>query len=166
MAKAAILYRMASGVPGDISRKQSTLVDSHPLDRVLANAFPGYGLPGKLVAGFFTPIVAGDTAASVFGFLVRPYPTTGLDGAGLLPNANIGLASIMRNGYMTVKNNAGTPATGGAVYVRVATPAAGKPIGGIEAAADGANTVVVPRTYFTCPADAAGNVEIEYLVGQ
>lgn len=157
---------MPSGIPGDISRKAESLVDSRPLDRNVANQFPSYGVPGKLVAGIFTPIVAGDTAASVYGFLVRPYPTTGRDGAGLLPNANIGFGSVMRNGYMTVKNNAGTPAPMGPVYMRVAAAAAGKPIGGIEAVADGVNTVLLPRTYFTCAADAAGNVEIEYLVGQ
>lgn len=157
---------MPSGVPGDISRKQTTDVDSHPLDRVTANQFASYGVPGKLVAGFFTPIVVGDTAASIFGFLVRPYPTTSRDGLGNLPNANIGFGSIMRRGYMTVKNNAGTPATNGVVYMRVATPGTGKPVGGIEAVADGANTVVIPRTYFTSPADADGNVEIEYNIGQ
>lgn len=166
MATNAYLYRMPSGVPGDISRKQTTDVDSHPLDRVTANAFAGYGLPGKLVAGFFTPIVAGDTAASIFGFLVRPYPTTGRDGLGNLPNANIGVGSIMRRGYMTVLCNAGTPTYNSPVYMRVATPATGKPIGGLEAAADGANTVLIPRTYFTSPADAVGNVEIEYNIGQ
>lgn len=160
------LYRMPSGIPGDVSRKNESLVDARALDRDVNRQFPGYGLPGKLVAGIFTPIVAGDTAASVYGFLCRPFPTTSRDAAALLPNSAIGLGSIMRNGYMTVKCNAGTPAPMGAVYMRVAAGTTAKPIGGLEAAADSTNTVVLPRTYFTCAADASGNVEIEYLVGQ
>ena len=59
---------------------------------------------------------------------------------------------------------AGTPAIGGAVYVRVATPAAGKPIGGIEAAADGANTIAVTGATFMNAGDANGNVEIAYNI--
>lgn len=160
------LYRMPSGIPGDVSRKLESLVDSRALDRDVTRQFPGYGVPGKLVAGVFTPIVAGDTAANIYGFLTRPFPTMGRDAASLLPNANLGFHGIMRNGYMTVRVNAGVPAAMGPVYMRVATPTTGKPIGGLEAAADGANTVVIPRCYFTSAADAAGNVEIEYLVGQ
>lgn len=161
-----ILYRMPSGIPGDVSRKNESLVDSRVLDRDVNRQFPGFGLPGKLVAGIFTPIVAGDTAASVYGFLTRPFPTMGRDGPSSLPNPNLGLHGIMRNGYMTVKCNAGTAAPMGPVYMRVAAGTTQKPIGGLEAAADGANTVLLPRTYFTHAADAAGNVEIEYLVGQ
>ena len=160
----AYLKRMPSGIPGDVSRKQTTDVDSIPAD--LTVQFPGYGLPGKLLAGLFSPIVAGDTAASVFGFLVRPYPVTSPDAAGLTVSLG-GVKSVMRRGYMTVKNNNGTPARGGAVYVRVAAGTTLKPIGGLEAVVDAtpANTLVIPRTYFTGPADANGNVEIEYLIG-
>lgn len=135
----AILYRMASGIPGDITRMQSSIVESVALD--LSNAFPGYGLPGKIVSGKFTPIVANDLASSVFGFLARPFPTSGTDAAGLLPNANTGFGSILRSGYMAVKNNAGTPAFNGQVYVRVANPSGAKVIGGVEALAEFATPV-------------------------
>lgn len=157
----AILKRMASGIPGDISRRNNLVVEPVQLDP--AKQFSAYGLPGKFVSGKFQPIEAGDTAAAIVGFNVRVYPTqtANADGTGV-NNSKIGDA--MRMGFMTVKNNAGTPAFDGTVYVRVAAAAAGKPIGGIEAVADGANTVVIADCKFKGDADAAGNVEIEYKI--
>lgn len=158
----AILYRMASGIPGDITRSQSTTVVSAPGNPALP--FPAYGLPGKIAAGKFVPFAGGETAADLYGFLARPYPATGADAAGLLPAIG-GVPSIVRTGFLTVKNNAGVPLLRGAVYIRVANPTLpAKPLGGIEAVADGANTIVIPRCEFTGPADAAGNVEIEYQI--
>jgi hypothetical protein len=56
-------------------------------------------------------------------------------------------------------------AKGGTVYVRVAAAAAGKPLGGFEAAADGTNTIALPaNTYFTGPADAYGITEIAFNI--
>ncbi|USE78845.1 hypothetical protein NDR89_19595 [Cupriavidus gilardii] len=161
----AILYRMPSGIPGDISRQSQATVEPQIFDPALP--FPGYGLFGKLVAGKFVPIASGDTAAVVYGLLVRPYPTTG--GAGSEPVGTAtpptkGVCDVLRRGYMTVKNNAGSPTNGGQVYVRVAAAAAGKPIGGIEAAADGTNTIAVTGAIFTNAGDANGNVEIAFNI--
>ena len=64
---------------------------------------------------------------------------------------------------MTVLLRAGAAALNGQVYVRVAAAAAGKPIGGIEAAADSANTIAV-NARFMSAADATGNVEIAYNI--
>lgn len=155
----AYLRRMPSGIPGDVTRKGVSIIEPVPLDP--ANRFSGFGLPGKISAGKFVPIAAADTASVIDGFLVRPYPTqtVNADGTGA-PISPVG--DRLELGYISVKNNAGTPVKNGAVYVRVATPAAGKPIGGIEAVADGANTVVIPRCVFMDAGDAAGNVEIRY----
>ncbi|WP_011298544.1 structural cement protein Gp24 [Cupriavidus necator] len=161
----AILYRMASGIPGDISRQSQATVEPQLLNSSLP--FPGYGLFGKIAAGKFVPITGGDAAAAVYGLLVRPYPTTGGAGSEPLGTATpptTGVADVMRRGYMTVKNNAGTPAIGGQVYVRVAAAAAGKPIGGIEAAADSTNTIAVTGATFMNAGDANGNVEIAYNI--
>lgn len=127
----ALLFRMASGIPGDISRRQFSIVDSQ-LPNV-SKPFSAYGRPGKMVAGKFEPIENGDTAANVEGFLVRPYPTqtANADGAGI----SIGkIVDRMLQGYMTVHNYAGTPAIDGQVYMRVAGADADHPIGAIEAA--------------------------------
>lgn len=161
----AILYRMASGIPGDISRQSQATVEPQIFDPALP--FPGYGLFGKLAAGKFVPVASGDTAAVIYGLLVRPYPTTGGSGSEPLGTATPptkGVCDVLRRGYMTVKNNAGTPALGGTVYVRVAAAAAGKPIGGIEAAADGTNTVAVTGAIFMNGGDANGNVEIAFNI--
>ncbi len=128
----AILYRMPSGIPGDVSRLQSATIESVPLNASLP--FSAYGLPGKLASGKFVPIAGDEVAADIYGFLVRTYPTQtpNADGSGVAG----GIGSIMRRGFMTVKLNSGTAALGGKVYVRVDNESSGKPIGGIEAAAE------------------------------
>ncbi|WP_079218923.1 structural cement protein Gp24 [Herbaspirillum robiniae] len=161
----AYLYRMPSGIPGDVSRPSQSTIEPGVFNS--AAAFAGYGLFGKIVSGKFVPIGASDVAAAVYGLLVRPYPTTGgagNDPVGTSTPPTSGMADIMRRGYMTVKNNAGTPVKGGQVYVRVAAAAAGKPIGGIEAAADSTNTIAITGATFMDAGDAAGNVEIAFNI--
>lgn len=155
----ALLYRMASGIPGDISRRGQCTVEAAVADA--ANLFASYGVPGKMVNGKFGPIQVGDAATVISGFIARPFPiqTTNADGSGVSSSK---ILDRMRRGYMTVKCNAGTPTVEGTVYVRVATPSGAKVIGGIEAAADGANTVIAPNCVFMDAGDAAGNVEIRF----
>lgn len=133
----AFVTRMPQGVPGDISRQSQATVESQILDAV--NAFPGYGLPGKLISGKFGPLTGGETPSQIYGFLVRAFPTQGANASDALGTSipkTSGIAGAFRRGYMTVKNNSGTPAIGNPVYTRVAAAAGGKPIGGIEAAAE------------------------------
>lgn len=157
----ALLYRMPSGVPGDVSRRAQSTVEQVTLDP--AKPFPAYGLPGKIVAGKFVPLEAADTADLIYGFLVRPYPTqtANADGSGVSSGP---MGDCLRRGFMTVYNRAGAPAINGVVYTRIATPAGVKIIGGIEAAADGANTVVVAKAAFKDAGDASGNVELEFNI--
>jgi hypothetical protein len=157
----AIMFRMPSGVPGDISRRSQSVVEQVFLDP--AKPFPGYGLPGKIVSGKFVPLEAGDAATVIYGFLVRPFPiqTANADGSGV----SLGkVGDCLRRGWMTVKSNAGTPAFNGVVYARVATPSGAKVIGGVEAVADSTNTVIVARSTFKDAGDASGNVELEFNV--
>jgi hypothetical protein len=163
----AFLYRMGSGIPGDITRQSIATVEPVPKDP--ATPFAGFGLFGKISGtGKFVPVGAGDVAASIYGLFVRPFPTQGAnasDPLGTSVPSTLGIADVLRRGYANVVvNGAAAPAMGGTVYIRVATPAAGKPIGGIEAAADGANTIVVPTASFMSAADANGNVEIAYNI--
>lgn len=133
----AFLYRMPSGIPGDISRQSAGTVDTGFYDSNYT--FTAYGLPAKLVSGKLRPLTTGDTFANVTGFLVRPYPTTGANASDPLGTAvppTSGVANLLKRGYMTVLNNSGSPAKGGQVYVRVANASSGKPLGGIEAAAE------------------------------
>lgn len=159
----AILFRMPSGIPGDISRQSQATVETVFFDP--ANPFPAYGLFGKIANGKFVPIGAGDAATAVYGLLVRPYPTqSSQDPVGTSTPPTKGPADALRRGYMTVLLNAGTAALDSQVYVRVAAAAAGKPIGGIEAAADGTNTIAITGATFMSAADASGNVEIAYNI--
>lgn len=161
----AYLTRMPAGIPGDVTRPSQSTIETGIFNS--AAAFAGYGLFGKISSNKFVPVGAGDTASAVYGVLVRPYPVTGANASDPLGTAvppTTGAADILRRGYINVKNNSGTPAAGGSVYIRVAAAAAGKPIGGIEAAADGANTIVAPNCIFTGSADSSGNVEIAFNI--
>src|SRR5690348_6322236 len=126
----AYLYSAPAGIPGMISRDTAT-VEPQLLDS--SNQPTSFGLPVATDATShkLRAIGASDTAASVVGFLVRPYPFSSNDtdfGAGTPPTS--GLVSVMRRGYMSVKNNAGTPVNGGTVYVRIDTPSGAKVVGG------------------------------------
>lgn len=149
----AILKRMPFGIAGDITRQSQAKIESQLLDPT--KPFAGYGLFGKIVADKFVPIAGGEKPTDVYGLLVRPFPTQGNPG---------GVADVLRSGYVSVKNNAGTAALNGPVFVRIAKPTADKPVGGIEAAADGDNTIQVPGAIFAAGADADGNVEIQYNI--
>lgn len=155
----AYLYRMPSGIPGDISQKAHSTVEAH----ILKGNFGAFGIFGKLTADGIVPLEAADT--DVYGLIVRSYPTqSALNGIGAaVPQSGI-VNDIMRRGYMTVKCNAGTAKKAGKVYVRVATGTELKPIGGIEAVADGVNTIEIKNAMFMHDADAQGNVEISYNI--
>ncbi|UGB46991.1 hypothetical protein LQ772_06785 [Frateuria edaphi] len=159
----AILYRMPSGIPGDVSRKSQSTITSEILNASLP--FASYGIPAKKASGKVVPFAGGETAADLYGFLVRPYPTqSAQEGLGTATPPTSGVGNILRRGWMTVKCNAGTPADGGTVYVRIAAASGAKVIGGIEAAADSTNTVALTGVKFTNAGDANGNVEIEYNI--
>jgi hypothetical protein len=160
----AFLTRMPFGIPGDVTRQSQAKIEAQVLNASLP--FSAFGLFGKIASGKFVPFAGAETAADAYGILVRPYPITGTNASDPLGTSvppTTGLADVLRSGYINVKNNAGTPAVGGAVYVRIAA-AAGKPIGGFEAAADGVNTIAITGATFAGAADANGNVEIAYNI--
>ncbi|AOY96862.1 hypothetical protein BKK79_35810 [Cupriavidus sp. USMAA2-4] len=159
----AYTYRMPAGFAGDLQRAEVATVETQQID---SSAPPtAFGVAVKLVSGKVQPINSGsDTAAAVYGVNLRAYPiqTNGSDPLGTSTPPVAGLTDILKRGYVNVQLNGATAAAkGGTVYVRVANASAGKPIGGFEAAADGANTVAMPASwYFTGPADAYSITEI------
>lgn len=161
----AYLYRMPQGIPGAITRQSQSTIQAEVLNPSLP--FASFGIPVKTASGKIVPFAGSETAADLFGFLVRPFPTQGANASDPLGTAvpkTSGTGDVLRRGYMTVHVNAGTASPKSAVYVRIAAAAAGKPIGGIEAAADGSNTVALTGVYFSDAADANGNAEIEYNI--
>jgi hypothetical protein len=76
------------------------------------------------------------------------------------------IAEVLERGSITIKINNGTPVSQNPVYVRTVVNA-GIPagvVGGLEAVADGTNTVVVPNVVFkTGVLDANGVAEVTIL---
>lgn len=155
----AFLYRMPSGIPGDVSRKSQSTIEAHPVGGQLAS----YGVFGQFNnEGQFVALDA--NTQFPYGLLVRAYPTQSTTNElGLAVPPSKGICDVLVRGYMTVKNNAGTAKKAQPVYVRIANGTALKPIGGIEAVAvDGENIAV--NAIFMNEADASGNVEIAFNI--
>lgn len=155
----AFLYRMPSGIPGDVSRKSQSTIEPHQI----SGSFPSCGLFGVLNAsGAFVAPTADTTKP--YGLLVRAYPTQSNSTAlGSSVSQASGIVDVLVRGYMTVLNNAGTAKKGGQVYVRIANATDAKPLGGIEAIATAGETIEVDA-HFMSEADANGNVEIAYNI--
>lgn len=161
----AYLTRMPAGIPGDVSRKGLAKIEAGIMDADYPVTL--YGVPVKEVSGKLRPFTTGDSATTVKGFSVRPFPIQPAASEALgaaTPPTTMPL-DLLRSGYMTVKNNAGTAAKGGAVYVRVVSSGLDtQPLGGIEADADGGDCVAITGCKFMGAADANGNVEIEFNI--
>lgn len=160
----AYVYRMPHGVPGDLTRQSQATIESAIFG---ATPFTAYGLPVKLSAGKIVPMGAGDAGTALRGFLVRPFPTHGAnpsDPLALAVPPTSGVGNVLKRGYMSVKCNVGTPAHDGTVYMRITANGGNTIIGGLEATADGGNTITLPNCTFNGAADADGNVEIAYKI--
>lgn len=163
----AYQFRMPAGFAGDLQRAEVATIETQQIDSAAPPTV--FGVAVKLVAGKVQPIsLSGDTAALVYGINLRAYPIqgNGSDPLGTSTPPTSGVTDILKRGYVDVSlGGTATAAKGGLVYVRVATPSTGKPLGGFEAAADSTNTVVLPsNTYFTGPADAYGITEIAFNI--
>lgn len=169
-------YHMPSGIPGAISRVGGGVVlDVEGVSLSKTEPLPFYGLAGQIDAdGNFRAMEAGD--ANIYGFLSRPFPfnaTTASNffgasplGTPAVPPQTGGEGAVLRAGYMTVKLYGATlAAKNGIVYVRVDNEDADHPLGGCEAADDGANTIAV-NAIFSGPADENGNTEISFNISK
>lgn len=155
----AFLTRMPAGIAGAITRPLESTIEPallyRPTDPTPALSPTEYGSAVVIDATtkrWALPIAA-STAAQI-AFLPRPYPGGLAQQQGVLgvtPVDTVHVGDVMRRGYMNVKLRLGAAVKGGAVFVRVQNPVGvTQPVGGIEAAADGANTVQLDsKTYFT-----------------
>lgn len=146
MTSTALLYRMAAGIPGNLTRVSSG-IDVEPNILDTTNYPTAYGLPVAIdgTSHAIRGIIAGDTANSVYGLYVRPYPYQGQgsvnDPLGVSTPPNAGLIDVLKRGYMTVLLAGSTPSVkNGAIYIRVGNASTGKVVGDIEAAPDQALT--------------------------
>lgn len=173
-AGTVFLYQMPFGIPGAITRMGNG-VPSDVEAQIMDNSNPvlAYGLFGQIdgTTQEFREMAAAD--ATVYGVLVRPFPSqpntaSGISGSVPLGTAAVpptsGAIDVLKMGYINgVLRGATAAKKNGIVYVRVDVADATHPLGGWEAADDGANTIAV-NAYFTGPADANGNVEIAFNI--
>lgn len=131
-----------------------------------------FGTPVKYETGTNGNVVAmgaGDTAAAFVGFASKEVKSSlnYLDQSvgAYAPDEP---CSVFMRGAINVKVQRGTPALGGTVYIRVTAnesyPTA--VVGGIEAAADGVNTIALTGVEFEGPADANGIACVRILTLQ
>ena len=143
----SFLFRPGSGVPGDISRVDETIVEPATMDPAVPVL--AFGAPVKLtvVSGLskIQAIEAADAAADFFGVLSRVAPSIAGDTAETFaagtPNP-AAIAGVVKKGYILVVCPVGTPVRNGIVYMRV-VEALPKLVGDFEADADGANSVAL-----------------------
>lgn len=157
----AYLFRMPAGIAGAISRPRDLTTEPVILDET--NLFAAYGLPGKYSGDNFVPLTATDTAASIVGFLVRPYPTTSAaDFARNVTSGGNQQGDALKRGYITV--NIG----GDATAITKNAPVYFDLSAGVltaTAPAEGVTTVIeIPNAVFTGAGDADGNTELAYKI--
>jgi hypothetical protein len=157
----AYLFSPPAGIPGTINSALDATIESFYLDETATPE--AFGIPVKLAGDKIAAFESGDAAADFYGVLVRNVPSisgnmTQSFGSGV-PNPETP-QGVMRRGYISVRCTVGTPARGGAVYVRV-TAATGKAVGDFEATADGSNNVLIPGVVWgVSDKDASGNTVI------
>jgi hypothetical protein len=154
----SILYRASSGIAGDVTRPDNTVVEPGLLNA--AQAPTAFGAPVKIVSGKFEKIASGDAATVFYGVLSRVAPA--ISGslvetyAGGTPNVEA-VQGIVREGYVNVVCTVGTPARGGQVFVRV-TADTGKAVGDFETAADTGKCVALTGVTWGVDGKDASNV--------
>lgn len=141
------------GFAGTITRSDASQIVEAA--KVTATDTPTvYGNAVKIDANGIHPIVAADVTASVYGILVKPFPTAVALAAG-------SIQSVLRQGYMLVPTyGSATPAVNGVVYVRTIIGGASEPVGSFSTVADAANTFVLTNAHFTGGKDTDGNAEL------
>lgn len=157
---------MNNGYAGSYSRQPDMVADSHPLtgsSNVPFGAVVVYG--AKNDGGVVLPTDS-TTAAQFLGVALREVKS-----ATDYLNQNTGAyvqgdaVPVMKRGCVNVLCQRGTPAIGGAVYLRVKynSSYANAVVGGLEAEADDANTVRLTNCQWKGTADANGIAEMRIL---
>jgi hypothetical protein len=161
---------MPAGIPGDANRAFHCLIEPQVITPTGTTGAPtAYGLAMVVDAtagniGNMRVAASGDAAASVYGFLVRPYPTQTIatDGLGTSTPPASGACDIMRVGYMTVLLTGTTVAVkGGRVYIWFGATGGTHVAGGVLAGTETSGLALSGAT-FMGPADTLGNVEISF----
>jgi hypothetical protein len=173
MPDAVFMYRMPAGIPGEVTRFQTIGTTIAAQVQNNTTPFTSYGQVGTIDTNGARPILAADAAAPTtpIGISVRPFPASdnqvanpGVVGFGAGTPMPKGIIDLLFRGYINMKLNGAAAAVNGApVYVYSGVSTGNHVQAGIEAAA-GANLWVLPGAFFTGPADAQGNTEIQFNI--
>jgi hypothetical protein len=158
----AYLYNYPSGVVGDVSRLQDSVVE--PV--ILGEAFTAFGKPFKFNgSGQAINIGSGDAATDFKGIITRVVPaisgSTVETFAGGIPNQEAPNGAL-REGFGIVLCPVGTPVKGGQVYMRI-TADTGKFVGDFETAADSGKCVALPGVEWATNGKDASNIAEIYI---
>lgn len=154
---------MPHGFAGCYARQPDMIVNTRPAGGTAPIVF---GTPLKYDGVTVIPMGASATAAQfvgVAGCEIKSVLNYLDQGTGQYA---VGEAvSVFMRGAINVKCQRGTPALGGAVYVRITANASytGTVVGGFEAEADGSNSVQLTNCQWAGPADANGVAELRIL---
>lgn len=166
----AMKYRMPAGSPGEVNRTHPASIEPCLICAATPPTEYGQVVTIDTASQGVRPLAAADsTLPKWLGLIVRPYPTQSVPldsfgsyalGAGVPPTN--GSCDVMRTGYILTKLRGATAAVkGNRVYVWISASSGAHVEGGIEAAASGGDTVLLPENYlFNGPADSAGTVEV------
>jgi hypothetical protein len=167
---------MPAGIPGEPNRGWANIIEPIGVTPQGTTGAPtAYGVPvivdqtGGNVGNART-IATGDTNATVYGILVRPYPTQSpvwspdpAIGAAVPPP--VGAVDVMRSGYVSILLSGSSAAVKGMPVYIWKSAATGTHIqGGFESTDPTTDGFVLVGAQFMGPADANGNTEIAYNV--
>lgn len=145
---------LPAGIAGEVTRDGAVIFNAQ-LDADIAA-----GSVVKIVTNKAVAIASGDAAADVFGITTRSAPAITDASTGNLESGNV--AGVLRKGFINVVCKQGTPAIGGAVYVRI-TADTGKLVGDIETTADSAKCVAIAGAVFAVAGKDSSNVTEIFL---
>lgn len=165
----ALTFRMPAGIPGDVNRAQHHTVEAQVITPFGTTGHPtAFGIPVAIDATSHQvrALAASDTAAAVYGLLVRPFPSvSSQDPVGTSTPTASGACDVLRRGYMSVLLSGGVAAVKGApVYVWNNTATGAHIQGGFEASSPAASNGFAINAVFMGPADASNITEIEYNI--
>lgn len=170
----ALISQIPFGRPGQLSRGvHDQTVLPYTIDLTNKSVWLSYemGMPVKRSAADpqkILPFSGGETEADLLGFLVSAYPGDAVDMNSQAKEA-VSLRSIvkdvLRRGFILARLQNKTPAIGGGqVYIRTGGATDELRVGGIEAAADAANTLLISTARFSGSPDANGIVGLEFNI--
>lgn len=149
---------MSHGFAGSYARQPDMIVSTAPLGGATTIPFGAPLVRGD--NGAVIPMGAGNTGNQFIGVAGREIKSAtefySQDVGRYVPEEPV---SVFQRGCINVKCQKGTPVIDGTAYVRV-TASGGYPVGGFEAEADRANTVLLPNAQWNGPADANGVAEL------